>query len=84
MLIFSASETTFMISMALCYFYSWQTYSLELTVDQQKTLRNRDIIVAVHITEVAQTLFFNTANCASIIATSVPCQILASFFEPIT
>lgn len=29
MLIFSASETLFMVSMALCYFYSWQTYSID-------------------------------------------------------
>lgn len=34
MLVFSASETLFMVSMALCYFYSWQTYSVELTNEQ--------------------------------------------------
>lgn len=28
MFFFTASETLFMVSMALCYFYTWQTYSL--------------------------------------------------------
>jgi len=29
MFVFSAWETLFMVSMAMSYFYSWQTYSLE-------------------------------------------------------
>jgi hypothetical protein len=29
MLKFTASETLFMVSMACCYFYSWQTYAVE-------------------------------------------------------
>jgi hypothetical protein len=28
MFLFTASETLFMVSMALCYFYTWQTYTL--------------------------------------------------------
>lgn len=32
MFLFTASETLFMVSMALCYFYTWQTYTLN---DQQ-------------------------------------------------
>jgi len=34
MLVFTASETLFMISMAMCYFYSWQTYSVEVCTDE--------------------------------------------------
>ena len=29
MFLYTASEALFMISMAMCYFYSWQTYAFD-------------------------------------------------------
>lgn len=93
MLVFSASETLFMVSMALCYFYSWQTYSVELTAQEQQqyarggcssaSSMNKDVIVAVHISEVLHAMTCSFINCLSIIAQTRLCQMLASLFEPL-
>ena len=80
MLVFTASETLFMISMALCYFYSWQTYSVDLTKDQVINPRNRDVIVAVHINEVANALYKKISYCFEWLAGSIIFQIIGILF----
>lgn len=54
MFLFTASETLFMVSMAMCYFYSYQTYSEDQHCKSAKG--NKDVIVAVSISEVVMDL----------------------------
>lgn len=84
---FTASETLFMVSMALCYFYSWQTYSVEMTSEQQqsysKGILHKDLIVAVHILEVIEATAGSIGNSLSILSRSSACQRVGQLFEPL-
>lgn len=50
MFLFTASETLFMVSMAMCYFFSYQTYSVEHPYKNPKN--QNDVILAVTVSEV--------------------------------
>lgn len=49
MFLFTASETLFMISMAMCYFYSWQTYAFDPNSVQKFSSENskKEIIIGL-------------------------------------
>lgn len=85
MLIFSASETLFMVSMALCYFYSWQTYSIDTQFDHQasRSVQNKDMIQAVHLPEVLHSLIGNSSNCLSFLGRTSLCQAVGGLLYPI-
>jgi len=55
MLVFTASETLFMVSMAMSYFYSYQTYSIDnFTPGGEKS--SADAVVGVELREVFATV----------------------------
>ena len=51
MFFFTASETLFMVSMAMSYFYSYQTYAID-DFTPGGELKNSEVIVGVDISEV--------------------------------
>ena len=51
MFFFTASETLFMVSMAMSYFYSYQTYAID-DFTPGAELKSSEVIVGVDISEV--------------------------------
>jgi hypothetical protein len=54
MFLFTASESLFMISMAMSYFFSYQTYSIDDFNPNGAEKKNCDVVVGVTMTEVVK------------------------------
>ena len=81
MLVFTASETIFMTSMALCFFFTWQTYAVDTDCFDSVSFQ-KDIIVGVHFSDVMVSVAAALIEKQKELSETKGCMRFSRVFEP--